>query len=103
MKQVIVVTATSSGFGSLAARALANAGYTVHASMRETTGRNAVQVKSVQEFATTHKAGKRKRHFGRVDCIGLRHATSPELPRKYSAACAFWIRGPASSSLPPSG
>src|SRR6202790_526322 len=59
MKQVIVVTGASSGFGALTARALADAGHTVYASMRETTGRNAVHVKGGQEFATTHKADLR--------------------------------------------
>lgn len=41
MKYTIVVTGSSSGFGSLSARALALAGHTVYATMRETTGRNA--------------------------------------------------------------
>ena len=59
MKQVIVVTGASSGFAALAARALADAGHTVYAGMRESAGRNAVQVKAVQEFATMHKADLR--------------------------------------------
>jgi NAD(P)-dependent dehydrogenase (short-subunit alcohol dehydrogenase family) len=59
MKQVIVVTGTSSGFGALAARALADAGHTVYASMRDTAGRNAVQVKAVQEYGTGHKVDLR--------------------------------------------
>ena len=39
--KVIVITGASSGFGNLAARALARAGHTVYAGMRATTGRNA--------------------------------------------------------------
>lgn len=50
-KQVIVITGASSGFGALAARALAKAGHIVYASMRETEGRNAPQVAEVAAFA----------------------------------------------------
>ena len=52
MKQVIVITGASSGFGRLSANALAKAGHTVYASMRETTGRNAAQVADVEKYAT---------------------------------------------------
>jgi len=54
MKQVIVITGASSGFGALTARALAHAGHTVYASMRETTGRNAPQVEEVNRYAAEH-------------------------------------------------
>ncbi len=59
MKQVIVITGASSGFGALAARALAHAGHTVYASMRETTGRNAPQVAEVARYAAEHKVDLR--------------------------------------------
>src|ERR1700736_344159 len=51
MKQVIIMTGASSGFGRLSATALAKAGHTVYASMRDTTGRNKAQVADVETFA----------------------------------------------------
>jgi NADP-dependent 3-hydroxy acid dehydrogenase YdfG len=39
MKKIIIITGASSGFGALTAPALAKAGYTVYASVRETQGR----------------------------------------------------------------
>jgi NAD(P)-dependent dehydrogenase (short-subunit alcohol dehydrogenase family) len=59
MKYVIVITGASSGFGALTARALASAGHTVYASMRETKGRNAPQVKELQEYAAKHSVDLR--------------------------------------------
>jgi NAD(P)-dependent dehydrogenase (short-subunit alcohol dehydrogenase family) len=59
MKNVIVITGASSGFGALAARALAKAGHTVYAGMRETTGRNAPQVEAAKQFARENSADLR--------------------------------------------
>jgi NAD(P)-dependent dehydrogenase (short-subunit alcohol dehydrogenase family) len=59
MKSIIVITGASSGFGALAARALARAGHTVYASMRETEGRNAPQVKEVEKYAAEHRVDLR--------------------------------------------
>jgi NAD(P)-dependent dehydrogenase (short-subunit alcohol dehydrogenase family) len=59
MKQIIVITGASSGFGALTARSLALAGHTVYASMRETKGRNAAQVREVEQYAAEHRVDLR--------------------------------------------
>lgn len=50
--QVILVTGASSGFGLMTAKALAQAGHIVYASMRETQGRNAKQVATAAQWAS---------------------------------------------------
>jgi NADP-dependent 3-hydroxy acid dehydrogenase YdfG len=50
MKQLIVITGASSGFGAPAARELSKAGHTVYPSMRETTTRSVPQVEAVKKF-----------------------------------------------------
>jgi NAD(P)-dependent dehydrogenase (short-subunit alcohol dehydrogenase family) len=59
MKNVILITGASSGFGALAARALARDGHIVYASMRDTAGHNAAQVKDAEKFAADNKADLR--------------------------------------------
>jgi NAD(P)-dependent dehydrogenase (short-subunit alcohol dehydrogenase family) len=58
-KKIILITGASSGFGRLTAEALAKAGNTVYASMRDVAGRNA---KNAAEMSETSKR----------DCVDLR-------------------------------
>ncbi|MFC4945281.1 SDR family NAD(P)-dependent oxidoreductase [Pseudonocardia sp. GCM10023141] len=54
MPSNIVITGASSGFGAMTARALADAGHTVHAGIRDTAGRNAPAVADATAYATEH-------------------------------------------------
>jgi NAD(P)-dependent dehydrogenase (short-subunit alcohol dehydrogenase family) len=54
MSKTIVITGASSGFGALTARALARAGHTVYAGIRDTAGRNAPRVAEAADYAAEH-------------------------------------------------
>ena len=86
MNKVIVVTGASSGFGALAARALARASHMVYASMRETSGRNAKQVKEVEKYVAEHGVDLRAIELGRCVADILR-CVWPALPWAHKTTC----------------
>jgi NAD(P)-dependent dehydrogenase (short-subunit alcohol dehydrogenase family) len=59
MRYLAVVTGASSGFGRMTSNALARAGHTVYAGMRETKGRNAPQAADVLKYAKDNRVDLR--------------------------------------------
>ena len=55
MKQVILITGASSGFGELAAKALAKSGHIVYASMRDVSGISASKEKELLAYSAENR------------------------------------------------
>ncbi|MET9317135.1 SDR family oxidoreductase [Kribbella sp. NPDC003505] len=51
MSKVVLISGASSGFGALTARALADAGHTVYAGMRDIAGRNAAAAADAKQYS----------------------------------------------------
>ncbi|WP_075795922.1 SDR family NAD(P)-dependent oxidoreductase [Massilia putida] len=58
-KAIILITGAGSGIGKLSARALALAGHTVYATMRDVDGRNKARAHEARDWARTHGADLR--------------------------------------------
>ena len=58
-QKTILISGASSGFGALTARALADAGHTVYAGMRDVAGRNAPAAAEAKQYSTEHSVDLR--------------------------------------------
>ncbi|MET0135262.1 MAG: SDR family oxidoreductase [Kibdelosporangium sp.] len=76
MSKTIVITGASSGFGAMTARALADAGHTVYAGMRDIKGRNVRAAADASAYATEHHVDLRSVEMDVSDQDSVDHAVA---------------------------
>ncbi len=81
MNKTILITGASSGFGAMTARALADAGHTVFASMRDVEGRNRSAADDARAYATGHRVDLRPVELGVSDAASVDRAVTELLDR----------------------
>ena len=78
---VILITGTSSGFGRLLAESCARQGYTVYASMRQATGRNATAREALQTLAAAAGLSLHVLELDVTDEASVEHAVREVITR----------------------
>ena len=81
-RKIIVVTGASSGFGRMTAEALAKAGHTVYASMRDVAGRNAKAAAELVQASKRDGVVVRRTRPGRLNMRRVPTRTSRRMFRR---------------------
>jgi len=81
MKTVVLITGASTGFGRAAAETLARRGYTVFATMRDSSGRNAAKNEALQSLASRERWALTVLDLDVTDDASVDHAVQHALGR----------------------
>lgn len=106
-RKVVLITGASSGFGNLAARALARAGHVGHAGMRATADRNAPRVAELTHLADAEGTDVRGIEMDVPDQVSVDTAVADVLDRRGHIDvvvhnAGHMVLGPAEPSPPSS-
>ncbi len=101
----IIITGASSGFGAMTARALADAGHSVWAGMRNITGRNQKAAADAADYATSHGGDLRpvEMDVSDVDSVGNAEETILEVDERIDVVihnAGHMVLGPTEAFTP---